>query len=391
MKKYLISIVVILAVIFGNFGLVKANDGGPDSAFWMESDKITCMSVTNPENIKAGHFLVFDYSPSIGQKLGKPWAVVEKGKCYEADKDGGLIYNVQVVNGNEKQQFENYKAYKPTDNIPQIFCKGISACNYDEPIVVDDFLQDKGVTLEYSDIIFDTGIRANDIFPTKYDFGNPITSYNSTPSKDPVVIQVVSDPSYIQAGALYRDLAEDLQNKLQSCDTRVRVEYQAQVDPLTSSYLVLKNLVWRLSDNKDISLNPKKIDPFQAIDFMGCKKAFGQYIESHKTDFAKINTLAEEVVKKYPSAVGDNYPQPLKKRDQKTIDKILSFASNLEVVGNNLSGEPVVSTSLDEPTPEKKTDILFNSSNPLMKTYILLPIVAFIGIIIFFFLRRRLK
>ncbi len=112
------------------------------------------------------------------------------------------------------------------------------------------------------------------------------------------------------------------------------IEYQAAVDSTSNDYLTLKNLVWRLSDNKDIGFNPPKVDAFQAIDLMGCKTTFGQYIESHKTDFAKIDSLTNKVVKKYPSAVGDNYDQPLKKRNQNTIDKILSFASSAGIANN---------------------------------------------------------
>lgn len=49
----------------------------------------------------------------------------------------------------------------------------------------------------------------------------------------------------------------------------------------------------------------------------------------------------------------------------------------------------VLPTVLDEPTPEKKTDMLVNSSNPLMRVYVWLPIVAIIGLLAFLAFRKK--
>jgi hypothetical protein len=44
---------------------------------------------------------------------------------------------------------------------------------------------------------------------------------------------------------------------------------------------------------------------------------------------------------------------------------------------------------LDEPTPEKKTDMVVNSSNPFMQAYIWLPIGAIIGILAVLAFRKK--
>src|SRR3989344_9435907 len=121
MKKYSIW-VAAFTIFLGITPVSYANDSGPMPDFIVKHNKITCVSAIDPENIGSGYFLVFDYSPAIGAKMGKPWSIVEKGKCYQVDADGGDIYRVQIINGNEREKFGNYSAYNPTDDIPLIFC-----------------------------------------------------------------------------------------------------------------------------------------------------------------------------------------------------------------------------------------------------------------------------
>lgn len=396
MKKYLISIIIFLIATIGIFNFVNANDGGgPNPLFWMKHNKITCVSIVDPENINKDFFLVFDYSFNVGEKLGKPWTIIEKGKCYEIDETGGDIYRVQLINGNERKLFENYNAFKVTDNISRMFCMYEDVGDCDLPVVfplTDSLFLDAffAPVLDSQDIILDTGIRADEVFLTKYDFPDEL-SYDGPGEEENPVPLFRKNLSYIQATTIYEFLAKDLQNRLRQCDNRIRVEYQIVVSPADNKFLELKDIIWRLNNGKDLSFRAagfnsfgrNNMDSLERIDLMGCKSEFSDYINSHKTDFDILDKLGDEIIKKYPDAVI--------KRNPSIINKILSFAVGAEIETSSSSTEPVVSTTLDEPTSKKKLDILFNSSNPLMRMYVLLPLIALIGIAIFFFIKKRKK
>ena len=186
-KKYL-SLVFVLTFLIVGAKTVKADDGGPNSVFWVIDHKTNCVSVINPEATGANAFLVFDYSAKVGQTRGKPWAIVEKGKCYEVDDGTEDIYLIKIVNGNEREVFSNYNLYKSTDSVPNIFCDNEYGCRVAKPrysITAMSFLGENSVTIDASESIHFTGITANALFPTKYDFGYPVTSFSSTmPEED---------------------------------------------------------------------------------------------------------------------------------------------------------------------------------------------------------------
>lgn len=381
MKKIFLSVIISLVVGLGVVSIVRADDGGPNITYWVKDNKINCLSVINPENLKSDFFFLFDYSQRVGENRGKPWVILEKGKCYEINDEGGNLYRVQIINGNERQQYSDYAKYKPADDITASeSIERMWPYGYGE----------LGVTRS-ADIHF-TGITANSLFPTKYDFGIPITAFVSSMSEEQQKIS--NDQSYLEIKTLYKNLAKQLESTIKSCDTRIRVEHQLSVTQYND--VSEKNIIWKLGNNKDFSFDAtKKLDPLSAIELMGCKASYSEFINSHKTDFNTIDRLSQEVISKYPDAVAISGDYgPIQKRDDSLIKKILAFVSTNEPANNAVTTtteNSTTATPLDEPTPEKKIDLLVNSKNPLMRVYVYLPILALVGIVIFFLLKKRQK
>lgn len=381
MKKIFLSVIISLVVGLGVVSIVRADDGGPNITYWVKDNKINCLSVINPENLKSDFFFLFDYSQRVGENRGKPWVILEKGKCYEINDEGGNLYRVQIINGNERQQYSDYAKYKPADDITA--SESIARMWPYE-------YRELGVTRS-ADIHF-TGITANSLFPTKYDFGIPITAFVSSMSEEQQKIS--NDQSYLEIKTLYKNLAKQLESTIKSCDTRIRVEHQLSVTQYND--VSEKNIIWKLGNNKDFSFDAtKKLDPLSAIELMGCKASYSEFINSHKTDFNTIDRLSQEVISKYPDAVAISGDYgPIQKRDDSLIKKILAFVSTNEPANNAVTTtteNSTTATPLDEPTPEKKIDLLVNSKNPLMRVYVYLPILALVGTVIFFLLKKRQK
>ncbi len=381
MKKIFLSVIISLVVGLGVVSIVRADDGGPNITYWVKDNKINCLSVINPENLKSDFFFLFDYSQRVGENRGKPWVILEKGKCYEINDEGGNLYRVQIINGNERQQYSDYAKYKPADDITA-----------SESIARMWPSEYRGLGVTRSADIHFTGITANSLFPTKYDFGIPITAFISSMSEEQQKIS--NDQSYLEIKTLYKNLAKQLESTIKSCDTRIRVEHQLSVTQYND--VSEKNIIWKLGNNKDFSFDAtKKLDPLSAIELMGCKASYSEFINSHKTDFNTIDRLSQEVISKYPDAVAISGDYgPIQKRDDSLIKKILAFVSTNEPANNAVTTtteNSTTATPLDEPTPEKKIDLLVNSKNPLMRVYVYLPILALVGIVIFFLLKKRQK
>jgi len=418
MKKIILAFVFVF--LFTNLNIVLADDGGPNTDFWVIDNKTNCVSVVNPEAVGSNAFFVFDYSAKIGQTRGKPWVIIEKGKCYEIDDGSEDIYLVKIVKGDERETFSNYTAYQTIDSISQTFCKN-NDCNPSSPdftpgpIIPMHIFGETSVTTSQLEEIHFTGIVTDALFPTKYDFGFPVTSFSSTMPEE--LKPIVNYPSFVSASNLYASLAKQLNSILQSCDTRIRVERQYGVDfNLNPVELYVKNVVWRLANNQDIatrsllsteiteygtfSKNLTQPDLLNEINLMGCRTSFGTFTQTHLVDFSMIDRLAQEVIKKYPSALkksDDDYLSPISLRDSTEISKILAFANSSNVSNqtqtvttpSTQTSQNIISTVLDEPTPEKKTDMVVNSSNPFMQAYIWLPIGAIIGILAVLAFRKK--
>jgi hypothetical protein len=392
---------VILMIGVSFYSVARADDGGPNQVFWVKDQKITCVSIGDPSILAGDSFFVFDYSPAVGQKLGRPWAIMEAGKCYQMDADGGNVYEVSSA---LRQEFENTAGRKPTDEVADAFCNGDSCNNifpesgpqaHIPPIQDLELFSPQGVDSQRSDVVYATGIQANEVFPTKYDLGLGATSFEADLPAE--VMAIVSYQPFQDASKLYETLARDLQDKLQACDTRTRVEYQlGQLTFGGSQYAGIKNIVWGLSDGtKAIFDASADIPPLDAIAFMGCRTAFSQYLQAHAGDFATIDRLVGEVLQKYPDALSiDASEAPIIKRDPAMIDKILAFGDLATAASTTLpdiSTATAPATPLEEPTPGAKLDMLFHSQNWLVRWYVLLPLLALIGIVLFIFIRRRKK
>jgi hypothetical protein len=407
MKKYLAFVLVFLSLCTSVLN-VYADDGGPNTDFWVTDNKTSCVSFVNPEIAGDTSFFVFDYSAKTGAKLGRPWVIVEKGKCYQVEDGTEDLYKIDIVNGNEKTLFSDYTPYKPTDSIKDIFCKDDSCVKttLGQQIDYAYIFGEISPTTTYPETIHFTGINANDLFPTTYDFGYPITSYSSWTPED--LRPTMNDPSFIALSDAVTSVAKQLTSTLQSCDTRVRTEEQKKIELIDGNiYAQTETVIWRLANNQDIAVqtfdytkgpygSPKgltPLDPLRAVSLMGCSNAYTSFIKQHPQEFDTIDKLSEKVLAKYPTTLQktDQDYEPLIQRDSIQRNKILAFIENPSPADalTNPQTQTFTPTTLDEPTPEMKSDMFFNSSNILMKVYVWLPILAFIGLILFLVLRKK--
>ncbi len=398
MKKYLGLVFILMLLLTGGTKTTRADDGGPSTVFWVIDQKVNCISLINPEI--PGSFLVFDYSEKVGQALGKPWTVIEKGKCYQIDDGTESIYAIKSVNGTEQGTFINYSLYKPTDNVQEIFCKDFECktTTLGQEIKKIELFGDISVTVSQEQAIHFTGINTDQLFPTKYAFGYPVTSFSSVLEDN--LKPIINDPSFIEATKLYTSLAEELNTTLSACDGRVRVERQYTLAGIDVLDLYIKNIVWRLASGQDVitqtaaniptSYKLSDADVLYEIDSMGCKPAYSAFIQKHAADWATIDRLAEEVIAKFPSVTKSSGIDPtIRIKNASEVAKIESFIENTDNTPVPVSEQVTNPTTLDEPTPEKKTDMLLNSSNPFMRIYVWLPILALIGIFIFLVSRKK--
>lgn len=378
---------------------VRADDGGPDTNFWVKDNKITCFSVVNPESISPDSFLLFDYSRSIGENLGKPWSIIEKGRCYQIDKSyetsgqiigGSEIYQVKIVDGSEKKYYSDYHNFSPSQNLQE----GINVTP------IEWFRREIGISMD--EYLHFTGIHAESLFPTKYVAGYPFTSFTSNQTEE--FGAILDDATFIAADNLYQQLATGLETAIQTCDSRKRIEYQFEV--ASDKNLSLGKIIWKLENNFNYVINPNQSDTrasngyelplvFERLQLMGCQKAFGEYETAHKSDFARFDLLADQLREKYPTSPGGWIGLNLSKRDDRDLELIGAFANNSYVPEKTLPLPTVVSdketksTVLDEPTAEKKTDIIRNSNSSILAVYFLMPFIAAAGITWFFLKKRK--
>lgn len=427
-------LLIVFSLLF--FKIVSADDASANPIFTAHRDKVTCVSVVNPESMPDGYFLLYDYSSKIGTELGRPWSIVEKGKCYEIDHSGGAIY---VVKGGEvdKAKFRNLSLYTPDQNIEIKTYKNKEGAVY----------QDPGTPYSFDDVVYEMfpsegqdyveGSSGQDyylrnsylpyIIPTKYEFGENITftsamgSMYENPTIDlsgfskeeiakiKVTANILHDPRYNkQILDLYSTLAENLTTTLNSCDNRTRVEYQINL----SNKSINQKQIWKLKDGSEVTQAVNEYSWDDQVGFVsqiGCKDAYINFIQSNKSIIDAIDNLAEAILK-------DNKAGP----DEETISinknqtKILAFIAGtyspeklsedrlmrlvslyeppfpdfLNIKENNVTTISTQPTVLEEPTSEKKMDEISHSGNKLFKIYTVLPIL---GIIVMVFIVRKKK
>lgn len=421
----------LLITSFFFFSIAYADDTSSNPIFTAHKDKVTCVSVADPEDMPDGYFLLFDYSTSMGMQLGRPWSVVEKGKCYEIDHTGGAIY---IIKGNEadKVKFKDSSLYKPDHNIEE---RGYNTVGADEPLysngAISQILPPYPVESNTQDLYMQTFYLPN-IIPTKYNFKEGITystsmgymfrnesDFNFTGyspediSKTKTLLSIVKDPRYNkQILDLYSILASGLTNILNSCDNRSRVEYQLDLQTKSISQ------IWKLKDGTVISpaMNEYDINPREpSIGFLyqiGCREAYKSYLETNQSTINTIDNIASTILKdnhvessdqaisineskpKIISFLTGTYtPEKLLADKIQTSESLYSFPDFVKIKSNvgatKTIASPIPSTVLEEPTPEKKMEDIKGSSNKFFKLYTMLPIIGLVIILVVIIIKRK--
>ncbi len=360
-------------------GKIAANDGGPNTGFWIKDNKVTCVSVLNPETNTDNSFLLFDYSPAIGQALGKPWSIVEKGKCYQIDATGGKIYRIPQVVGNEKQTYSVYSNFSPTDNIK--FDKNIDLLHW----------KYEGIGVSENDFLHFTGLHADNLFPTRYRLDHPVISFSV--DDEEYYGAILNNETFGQLSFSYQKLAQELETAIQNCDIRQRVEFQLEIRPSKKGSgenpLYIKSVIWKLADGKNTVWSKSNLDfrdiptSLGVINTLGCGKTFSEFTQSHRSDYSNIDSLAQQVMTLFPS-LSESTITP---RDQNDIAIIEAFATGTYNPQPEITSSPQKTappTSLEEPTIERKNELTLQSKQPLLQLYFFLPFLAGIGISIYF-------
>ncbi len=417
-------IVTSLLFSFQTFA-VFADDGGPNSLFWIKDDKIVCISISNPEETPSNNVLVYDYSPRIGEKMGKPWVIVQKGKCYEFEagvsENGIPINNVRAYNHGaiyllEEKYFEelNTQSHQPSEDIP---------VNPDiKPIWYFDY---SGIlTVNVDDYMHFTQIEANMVIPTKYELGENVTTYTS--DSMPFKQMVISNPNYSEAGSLYSTLARQLEETVRKCDNRIRTEHQYELSFYREQYrLQNKTTVWRMKvgdvvlDNNTFSseIFDGNNNPLQIINLIGCRASYINYINQNKDVFKNIDTLAEAVLSEYSdysfNDYGDDISRYVYEKDEKVLAAINTFlispAPTLNpALWQKKKTTPIpsikistttprqitadyVQTTLDEPSIKVKREIVNKSNNPFVTIFFFLPFISLSIILLLLINNKKIK
>jgi hypothetical protein len=379
-----------------------ADDGGPNTDFWLEGNKVICLTVTNPEIFGEKYFLVFDYSPAIGESLGKPWSVVEKGKCYQIDVspntagNSGTLYKIRVTADENKEKYSNYKSFSPSQDLDN----GSSISQVWSPAELH-----YAVTVSGNNLLKFTGIESDLLFPTQYQLGYPFTIYSSSVGSE--FGSILEDNNFIEVGKTYTSLAKNLQEVINKCDNRKRIEIQFIFDKdlkLSDSYVS-----WKINDGTNIIVSDSPfVNSFDlnkslsALQTIGCQQDFANFINEKRSDFSTFDSMVKILIEKYPDLYESSYKSVID-RNPNDMTKIESFATlkpvpiltglTLKPINNtqekivNNTPSPLPTSSLDEPTVEKKAEIVASSKNSLLKYYFSLPIIVVSGFLIYFLIK----
>lgn len=401
MKKVAVLLALSSILLLGLVNSVKADDGGPLSSFWYKDQKVHCVTVTNPEIVDGNDILLFDYSVGIGEKLGRPWTVVEAGKCYEIDKDGGVLYVIKDATSEDKSKYIDKVGVQSADNIVFQFNPSIDG----NKKLVWSIDQYGAVTTTTEDEVYHS-LNTNLLFPTDYELDLGVTSTSIGLELDMFDTSVYDDESFKMASEMYGKFAADLNDTLKKCDKRVRIETRLTIennDNTDYPYSASWETFWKLSDGttKNFEAN-KPEDTLPGIDFIGCSVNYSSFVLSNTSDFDSFDKLVEDLNSKY--ANNKDLGLFITKRASPTKAELIKFAKDnyvedqptedttstyREVTAVTTTDSTPVETTLEEPTSEKKLNILFGSREPIMVLYILLPLIALIGLIIYMVLKNR--
>jgi hypothetical protein len=414
LKSYLAIVAFLVSFSLVGAQVSFADDSGPMPEFLLKNDKIICVSVTDLENVSKDYFFVFDYSSATAQKMGKPWTVIEPGKCYQIDSDENDVYRVQAVNGDELQKFSDYSAYPLAASVPSAFCHSDQRYNpcrqYSvqvkqpdgtsksyNPITQAYILDSNSVTLSREENLRSEG-DLQSLLPLRYSIGYPLT-FGISMGTDNGFDKFIHSDSYSQLRDLYSSLTTEFNAALNVCDRRSRIEYQYEIKPSRSAwgdetFLSLKNEVWRFEDGHTVSAGntQESLYGLNVIQSIGCSTTLQKFIDDHESDIKKMDDLTEEANKlleqlrtKYPPYSPLNSVDIVEKSSPKVPKKIGDTATTSNITNNALVP---IETTLDQVSPEQKEQIFINEGGVFTKIYFYLPIFALIGMTLF--LARRL-
>lgn len=106
MKKIIFLSILVLYLSLIPYKESFGNDIMFNENLFVFENKIHCLIFKNLQNLPEDKFLVYKYSEKTALKLKRPWTIIEENKCYEY---GGKIFEVEIIKGNELEEFKNYK------------------------------------------------------------------------------------------------------------------------------------------------------------------------------------------------------------------------------------------------------------------------------------------
>jgi len=267
-NKYLILVLFVLGSIFLIKNEAYANDGFGVS-YDAKHNLINCIVIENADRFnKDKLFLYFDYSVATGDQLGRPWTQIEKGKCYEYSTDREDTSSVVLIK-TDTRDFIDYldiDAKKQFKNIESIIWGNDNFSDFKslrerfgESLEISD-----GIEAYYGQGFRTTGLGAsvivndlgeiNDIQDFKYIFGHGITSFISDQNgEDLLKIYLKENGKEDLSGKLFNtweDIIKSLTNysseissAYNSCLTNVkRIEHHESVEYIEGEYGLSSNM-----------------------------------------------------------------------------------------------------------------------------------------------------
>jgi len=387
--KNIFFCILFFALIAPN--VVLGNDYATDTSLWLKHDKITCWSLSNLEEHEEKSIFIFDYSRKVGKTLGKPWAVVESGKCYQIDSNYDQIFEegeneslVYVFKQPISSEFQSILV-NTTDAEANVedFIQACSVgwrknCKSNPPVVkiilsINDTSHSFGVSADAKRNSF--GISFANFLPTKFIFGALYDGgFSTLPTEHEE--KILNSSHSLQAQELRRSLLNGLQFMLNKCDTRIRIEEKGIIKPKNdlSDYSEVSDAIWRLESGKDFWIE-NDTPMFERIQLMGCSDEYHAFLKEKKGVVAELDQLMEILHNEH----GD-----IEKRNSKKLKILTDFAEAetvpvIEITAEEVSYktapvEEIVDDSLrDEILPDDVLDdisLVDSKRSPVIKTEI---------------------
>ena len=311
-------IVVATIAVFVAPTFVFGNDYASNKEAWINHDKIVCFGIDNIDQYKNDYLVIYDYSTEVGTKLGKPWATVERGKCYEVDFTNEEVYVFKYPLSSEAELvFNGNKSYIPNTNIADILktCDlkpdYETYCHQDGISRLQPFDGFYGIGESAEGASQSTAISLDSVLPTKYSvhigytgffshFGNP---YSTTGV-------IKDDERYVYSKALFGTLASKLDQATEQCDIRQRIEERfslRQSDETDSSKIKLQKTdrIWRLSAGEDVIVDFRTTTPLQRVELLGCTATLHKFLKDYQQDIQGLENAFGGIYTDYCASTGD--------------------------------------------------------------------------------------